>query len=525
MTKCRGDVVLVWFEPSKKEATSERGGCVSRARQQRQVTVVQQKLESAGVRFGVYVEDLREFFRSRQVPFGSPGNLVAFAAKVEKPGPLQDEMGSMVRSILFQENEALGHGEMMELLTIAVGGPAVDTGAPDVQVAVRQILLFVNEALRQNRTFSTESPMANDDEQVTAGDVLAAAATSQDKTGGRTVLGRSPENGHFGRGADPLDRASAPVEGRGALRGEPLGGGMLFRAVSMSDADEADAGFREWNGQSRRWLVPAIVAGVIALVVAGYLARPLLDRSGASRAAQPGIAQVGPVIIPGSCVASPAGGSLRSSLSQRSLWAHRLLDGKMYAAALPELKAIAQADPGFPGVYLDESDALLHLKRPEDARDAVDTQMGISECMANLPTPAMDKYCTAEFSVAAAATCRPELARIREAAQLQAAMVHLELGHRFAPESAAASADLSKEDISLPTRPHAGQVFAPAVRPRSVAPLPPASEDDNARPIQLAVAKSKTATSPKNIRKVQNEDPLKNGEGTDSSFGAYSKPQ
>ena len=90
--------------------------------------VVQQRLESAGVRFGVYVEDLREFLRSRQVPFGLPGNLVAFAARVEKAGSFQDEMGSMVRSILFQEYEALGRGARRELRTGAVGGPAVDTG-------------------------------------------------------------------------------------------------------------------------------------------------------------------------------------------------------------------------------------------------------------------------------------------------------------------------------------------------------------------------------------------------------------
>ena len=475
---------------------------------------MQYRVEDASVRLGVYADELREFFQSRQVAFGSPADLIAFAARVEEPGQFQEEMGSMIRSILFQEDGTLGHGEVLELVSTAVGGPAVETSSPGVQAAIRSILIFVNEALRQGRMGSFEAPM--DEQEVTAGDVLAASAASAEYQGigGRTVVGRSPESGRRGRELDPADQVPVTVEGHKVFRGEPLQGGVLFRAVSMSDADEADEGLRQWEGQRRRWLVPTLVAGVIALVIAGYLARPLLDHSTSSRVAQPAATEFGPTLAPGSCTGAALPGIARSSLTQRSMWAHRLLDQRLYAAALPELKSIAEADPGFPGVYLDESDALLHLKRPEDAREAVDAQMGISECLAKLPRPALDSYCAAEFSVAAGATCRPELARIRQAAQVQAAMVHLDLGHRFESDGSADAAALAKEES------------APQVsKPRRVAASPAATEGDNARPFQPRAASTGPGSAGKTNRKAQSDESLMKGEGTDMNYGAYSKPQ
>lgn len=496
--------------------------------------VGQSKSEGVRVSVGAYTQELREFFRSREVRFGSPADLVAFGGLVSEPGPFQDEMESIVRSILFREDQNLGRGELLELLTVAVGGPNVDTAAQDMHASIRQIFLFVNEALRQrSRTFPAE--FQADEEQVTAGDVLAAAAV-REKAEGMKVGGRSPESGQV---REPMEvpQTERAGEGRGAGRGGPADSDILFRAVTMSEADEADASMRAWEGSQRRWMVPAIVAGVIALGTAGYLAKPLLERMGRHPAGSEGLTQAGPALVGDSCVGPMAPGTSRSGLEDRSRWAHKLLDQKLYDVALPELKSIAQMDPGYPGVNLDESEALLHLRRPDDAREAVDAQIGVSECLAKLPGAALDAYCSAQFSPASAAACRPELTRIRQAAQLQAAMVHLELGHRVGADSGGPEVsvpDLAKfgaaersapERIAAPARERVSSEPATALHPRRAAPLPPATEADSALLPHPKVAVAKAPATTKPGRKADGDDSLMKGEGTDSSLGAYSKPQ
>lgn len=150
--------------------------------------------------------------------------------------------------------------------------------------------------------------------------------------------------------------------------------------------------------------------------------------------------------------------------------AHNLQDQQLFGAALQQLHAIAMADPGFPGVHLDESDALLHMKLPERAREAVDAQIKISECLAALPSASLEAYCRTEFSSSAASACRPQLAHIRQAAELQDALVHLELGHRMDADDGTASAleQLQRDDAKEVSPP---RTSAKPPRSRSRAPL------------------------------------------------------
>lgn len=142
---------------------------------------------------------------------------------------------------------------------------------------------------------------------------------------------------------------------------------------------------------------------------------------------------------------SPAAFS-RSGLDERSRWAHNLLDQKLYEAALPELREIAHMDPSFPGIRLDESDALLHLKRPDEAREAIDAQIGISRCLARLPRAQLAAYCGLHFPAATPAGCQQQIAHIRQQAELQAALVHLELGHGTDPgDTTGALSDIGHE--------------------------------------------------------------------------------
>ncbi len=202
---------------------------------------------------------------------------------------------------------------------------------------------------------------------------------------------------------------------------------------------------------------------------------------------------------------------------------------------MPELRSVARLDPGYPGINLDQSDALLQLKRPEDAREAVDAQLGISECLAKLPGPALDAYCGAEFSASTVGGCRPQLAHIRQAAELQAALVHLELGHRAAPESGGTEASLTESTTTTtPSKAEAKPRLSrepaessPAAQVRRPAPLPPASEGDSAEaPRAVSAAPThKTTAKAGTDRKSAGDESLRRGEGTDSAYGAYSKPQ
>ena len=91
---------------------------------------------------------------------------------------------------------------------------------------------------------------------------------------------------------------------------------------------------------------------------------------------------------------------------------------------------------------MDESDALLHLKRPEDARDAIDAQIAMSQCLDRLPRAALAQYCRTQYALPASGggECQQQMAHIRQAAELQAALVHLELGHSTQPDGSAAAA-------------------------------------------------------------------------------------
>ncbi len=431
--------------------------------------VEQTRPVGVGERYREYIEELREFFTSRQVRFGTPADLIVFARLVAAPGPFPEEMESMVRSFLYREGEHLGHGELLELVVFAAGGPE-GRSAPETQGAVRQVLAFLHAALRQAHTsFSDE--------------------TAAEEGAAPEVLPSAPVLAETVRPAPEPVRLSAP---RAETPSRPAAGNeVLYRAMSLAaeetaaepllrQAPSAAARPAERAPRGPWWAIPAIGLALAAMGAGMYIGRPLVER----RHAQSLAGSSGNPMYAGSgtssCVAPAASGVTRSGLEERSLWAHSLLEQKLYEAALPELREIARLDPGYPGIKLDESDALLNLKRPSDAREAIDAQISVSECLAKLPSPALDEYCHSQFSNAAVGGCRTQLTHIRQAAELQAALVHLELGHQVQPdaEAAAALAELTKDSATPPKarRPREG------ARPRRVEPLPPAREGDAATP-------------------------------------------
>lgn len=477
-----------------------------------------------GERFSAYIEELRDFFGSRNVPFGSPADVVAFADRVAEPGSFQDEMGSLVRSIVYREGDGLGRGELLALVAVAVGGPEVEAAAQEMHASVRQIFVFVNGALRQQHRMIPDELVEEEKEvPVTAGHILAA-------TPGRSVpeeqpvAGRTPGNGFYAGGSEPRGEAVPP------RRSEPAGSGMLFKAVTMAESEKDELDDEAQPRGVRPWLVPAVVAVAAVLGVGAYLLKsPNGHGAGLQAPGAPLSASLQGTAAAGSCVSGMTPGTRRATVEERSRWAHNLLDQKLYEAALPELQDVARIDPAYPGINLDQSQALLQMKRPDEARSAIDNQINISDCLSRLPAAALDAYCSSEFSPSTVSNCRPQLAHIREAAELQAALVHLELGHRAAPDGS--SAELTTADVSRAAGRARGTVVPPRlntpapVEAKAHRPLPPATEGDAARvagPEQAAAARSGVSRS---AGKRDGDESLRRGEGTDSVFGAYSKPQ
>lgn len=106
------------------------------------------KLQGAELRYGSYIEELHEFFATRKLHFGRSQDIFPLAERLSNPGFFREEMSSMVRAIVYREQEAISRVELLELIAFAIGGPDLDQNSDDFREPIRQILDFVSGALR-----------------------------------------------------------------------------------------------------------------------------------------------------------------------------------------------------------------------------------------------------------------------------------------------------------------------------------------------------------------------------------------
>lgn len=257
-----------------------------------------------------------------------------------------------------------------------------------------------------------------------------------------------------------------------------------------------------------KWIALAVVGVCVVLGAVAYIAKPMMGRGDGS-ATQDGNAAGATQSVKTAnaaytaCVGSANPQVSRASLDDKYHWARTLLDQKLPTAALPNLSYVAAADPGYPGINLDISDASLQLRYATEARDAVQSQMSISECLARLPPEALDAYCKAELPKATSEGCRAQLTYIGRAAELQSTLVHVELDR---PASAA----------PVPTT---------TARAEPTVARPAASVKRTEEPSTRKTASEPRAEGRPAPRKTPGDKGLQDGEGTDSALGAYSKPQ
>ena len=136
------------------------------------------KTDSLTARFEPYIQELREFFTSRDHPFGNPKDLATLLDRLHDPG-FHEEMVSMVRSILYRE-ETLPRIEIMEIIAVAAGGPQILDDAAELHQPLRGILSFVQEVARAKSGFVPAQAAPVDEDARTA--EANADNTSQSRT-------------------------------------------------------------------------------------------------------------------------------------------------------------------------------------------------------------------------------------------------------------------------------------------------------------------------------------------------------
>jgi len=98
------------------------------------------------------VEELRAFFRTRGVAFGSADDLKPFVERLDADAGFRDEIASMMREIIYRERDGLSWPELVGLLTAAVGGEHVeDAESAEVREVVRRLMGFVENVFRTRR--------------------------------------------------------------------------------------------------------------------------------------------------------------------------------------------------------------------------------------------------------------------------------------------------------------------------------------------------------------------------------------
>lgn len=214
-------------------------------------------------------------------------------------------------------------------------------------------------------------------------------------------------------------------------------------------------------------------------------------------------ASLHPASTSASCAAFSKNRAPATGVAAMQAHAKQLADDRHYEQALAQYREIAAVDPGFPALNLEISRMLLKLGQPRLAKEAINTQIEVSECLPHLPLDSMDEYCQAH-NFPTTLACVKELNSDQQSAYLQAALVQMELGRGLSHEPAAEAATTASGPTPAPRHAPAAAALRQATHPL------------------LASRTPATEPQPKPI-KHPNPNQLASGNGTDAALGAYAK--
>ena len=199
------------------------------------------RTESLAQRFAAYIDELHDFFRSRHVPFGTKQDLATFPSRLQDVS-FQEEMVSMVRSIVYREDEAIPRTDLAELIAISLAGPELE-GATETPTGSLPLLDFVTQIVRSQRFTLPPEPTA--EEEVTTGGAGSSAPTAAAQSDPQRVnLIVAPEPARPAAATPPL----APTHPRAQQ--------VLPEAEATSTNDRLSRALFEFSAQAEKEQAP-----------------------------------------------------------------------------------------------------------------------------------------------------------------------------------------------------------------------------------------------------------------------------
>lgn len=107
--------------------------------------------DSPAMRFAPYVVEVRDHLRARDMPVGSPEALSLFADRLGRDTAFREEMGSLLRSIAYREEQHIGATELAWIQCWSTANTEPDQLPTTYDPTLKTLLTFGLEALRPLR--------------------------------------------------------------------------------------------------------------------------------------------------------------------------------------------------------------------------------------------------------------------------------------------------------------------------------------------------------------------------------------
>lgn len=105
--------------------------------------------EPIGLRYAPYIQELRELFAFSGLQYGSPDDVFAVIERIQNSPAFVEDLTSLVRAAILREGGAMPHGQLLEILAVAIGGTGMEHAPQTHRQPLRQLLSFVAGVLRR----------------------------------------------------------------------------------------------------------------------------------------------------------------------------------------------------------------------------------------------------------------------------------------------------------------------------------------------------------------------------------------
>ncbi len=105
---------------------------------------VQRSTPELADRLATYVEELREFFVSCGMHYGSADDIAPLIARLDDGSSFREDLTSVVRAIILREGGVVPRTHLLEIVAVAIGGTDFDQAGLTIQQPIRQLLVFLN---------------------------------------------------------------------------------------------------------------------------------------------------------------------------------------------------------------------------------------------------------------------------------------------------------------------------------------------------------------------------------------------